>query len=85
MSGLLTHSNRPRVMTNSNINMRRMMRECMKGCRWCALIPITFGAVLFLLGYYLDAEVVRIQWLILTGFMVLTGVFMLIIVSLFLR
>lgn len=65
--------------------MRRMIRECMKGCRWCAFIPVTFGAVLYLLGYYLDAEVVRVLWLILTGFMVLMGVSMFIIASLFFR
>jgi len=57
----------------------------MKACRWCPLIPIIFGVVLFLLGYYLDAEVVRLLWLIFTGFMVLMGVMMLVMVNVFLR
>lgn len=43
-------------MATSEINMMGMMRVCMKSCQWCALMPITFGAVLFLLGYYLDAR-----------------------------
>jgi hypothetical protein len=68
-------------MKNSEINMMEMMKECMKGCRWCAFMPITFGAILFLLGYYLDAEIVRILWLIFTGFIVLMGIFMFIMVS----
>lgn len=72
-------------MENNEMNMMGMMKECMKGCRWCALMPITFGAILFLLGYYLDTEVVRILWLIFTGFMVLMGIFMLIMVSTFFR
>lgn len=43
-------------MATSEMSMVGMMRERMKGCQWCAALPITFGAVLFLLGYYLDAE-----------------------------
>jgi hypothetical protein len=69
------------IMTNSKMNMMRMM----KGCRFCALMPITFGAILFILGYFLDAETVRLLWLIFTGFMVVMGVFMLIIGSAFFR
>jgi hypothetical protein len=61
--------------------MKGCMRNCMKGCKWCAMMPVTFGAILFLLGYYLDAEVVRILWLIFTGFMVLMGIFMLIMIN----
>ena len=48
-------------------------------------MPIAFGAILFLLGYYLDAEVVRILWLIFTGFIVLMGIFMFIMASAFFR
>jgi hypothetical protein len=72
-------------MTNSEISMMAMMKECMKGCRWCAFMPIAFGTILFLLGYYLEAEIVRILWLVFTGLMVLMGVFMLVIVSAFFR
>ncbi len=68
-------------MPNGEIGMRGMVR----GCRWCAFMPITFGAVLFVLGYYLDAEVVRILWLIFTGFMVIMGIFMFVMASVFFR
>lgn len=68
-------------MSNSEINMMRMM----KYCRWCAFMPITFGAILFLLGYFLDAEVLRILWLIFTGFMVLMGIFMFIMANVFFK
>lgn len=53
-------------MATSGMNMMVMMRERMKRCRWCAALPITFGAVLFVLGYYLGAEAVRALWLIFT-------------------
>ena len=77
------------MMTNNEMQMNRMMGECMKGCmkgcRWCAIMPITFGIILFLLGYFLDAEVVRILWLIFTGFMVLMGIFMFIMAMVFFK
>jgi hypothetical protein len=44
-------------------------------------MPIIFGTILFLLGYYLDAEIVRIIWLILTGCVVLMGTFMLLMIT----
>lgn len=72
-------------MTKSEIDMKDMMKECMKKCRWCAFMPIIFGGVLFLVGYYLDAETVRTLWLIFTGFMVLMGIFMFIMASQFFR
>lgn len=54
-------------------------------CQWCAIFPVTFGAILFLLGYFLDAEVVRILWMILSGFMILMGAFMFIMTRTFFR
>jgi len=68
-------------MENNEMNMPEMMKACMKKCRWCPLMPITFGTILFLLGYYLNAEEVRLLWLIFTGFMVLMGIFMLIMIN----
>ncbi len=52
-----------------------MMGECMKGCRCFPLIPVMLGIGLFLLGYYLDAEITRILWMILSGLIILMGVF----------
>lgn len=65
----------------SESNMVGMMKECMKKCRWCPFIPITFGIISFLLGYFLDAEIVRILWLILSGMAILMGAFCFIIMS----
>jgi hypothetical protein len=50
-----------------------MMAECMKKCRWFPLTAVIIGVSLLLLGYYLDAEVTRILWMIATGLVVLTG------------
>lgn len=72
-------------MKNDEMNMMGMMRECMKGCRWCSFMPIVFGSILFLLGYFLDAEVVRILWLLFSGFIVLMGIFMFVMASTFFK
>lgn len=61
---------------------RSMMGQCMKGCRWFPLIPVILGAAFFLLGYYLDAEITRILWLVVSGFMILLGTFGFIMMSL---
>lgn len=68
-------------MADNEMHMMGMMKECMKRCRWCPLMPVVFGSILFLLGYFLDAENVRILWLVFTGFMVLMGIFMLIMIN----
>jgi len=51
-----------------------MMGECMKGCRWFPLIPLIIGIALFALGYFLDAEVVRVLWMVFSGVAVLVGI-----------
>tara|TARA_Y100000310_G_C20364858_1_gene660681 strand:+ start:460 stop:669 length:210 start_codon:yes stop_codon:yes gene_type:complete len=53
--------------------MKEMMKHCAEKCRWCPLIPLTLGVIAFLLGYYLDAETVRILWLVFSGLLVLMG------------
>ncbi len=68
-------------MVDSEMNMMGVMKEHMKGCRICAIMPIIFGTILFLLGYFLDAEVVRIIWLIFAGCIVLMGTFMLLMIT----
>lgn len=68
-------------MEKSKTDMMAMMKGCMKGCKWCAFMPIIFGIVLFLLGYFLSAEVVRILWLIMSGLIILMGIFCLIMMS----
>ncbi|MHC4647407.1 MAG: hypothetical protein ACYTBJ_18095 [Planctomycetota bacterium] len=58
-----------------------MMGRCMKGCRWFPLIPVVLGISLFLLGYYLDAEITRILWMVAAGLVILMGTFGLIMMS----
>jgi hypothetical protein len=60
---------------------RSMMNGCMKKCRWFPLFGVTIGILLLLLGYYLNAEVTRILWMVAAGFVVLVGIFVLIMMS----
>jgi hypothetical protein len=57
------------------------MGDCMKGCRWFPLVPVVFGVILLLLGYYLDAEITRVLWMAVAGLTVLLGTFGLIMMS----
>jgi len=66
-------------------NMMVMMKECMKGCRVCTLVPITLGILAFLLGYFMDAEIVRILWLIFSAMIAIFGIFALLMMSLFVK
>ena len=58
-----------------------MMAKCMKKCRWFPLIPLTVGILFFVAGYYLNAEIVRLLWLILSGLIILKGVLCFIMIS----
>ena len=57
------------------------MCNCMKGCRWFPLVPVILGIVLLLLGYYLDAEITRVLWMIAAGFGILLGTFALVMIG----
>ncbi|MDH3266826.1 MAG: hypothetical protein OEM25_07665 [Gammaproteobacteria bacterium] len=61
--------------------MGMMMREFMRAFRWVPLIPIVVGSVLFALGYFLDAEAVRILWLVLAALPIVLGVFGFVMIS----
>lgn len=50
------------------------MSKCMKMCRWCPVMLIAFGIILFLVGYFLSPEIVRILWLFSSVLWVLMGV-----------
>ncbi len=43
----------------------------MKRSRWFALIPAIAGISLLVLGYYLDAEVIKILGMIVAGFVLI--------------
>ena len=59
-----------------------IMTECMKRCKWFLLIPLVIGIFLLLLGYVLDAEVVRILWMTAIGSAILMGAFVFLMMSL---
>ncbi len=61
------------------------MGECMKRCRWFPLIPVVLGILLLLLGYYLNAEITRILWMIAAGFVILMGTFGLLMMNKMIR
>ena len=44
-----------------------VLGERFKGRRWQALIPAVAGISLLVLGYYLDAEVIKILGIIIVG------------------
>jgi len=69
----------------SEINMMEMMKEFMKGCKVCSLFPLILGILAFLLGYFLDAEIVRILWLVFSGLIVLFGIFIFLMINTFMR
>lgn len=56
--------------------MKTMMSKCYKGMRvfrWFPLMPVILGIIIFLTGFLLDAETVRMLWLIISGLLVLLG------------
>ena len=53
---------------------RSMMGKGMNVCRWFPLIPVIIGIALFLLGYYVNAEVTRVMLMLLAGSLALLGV-----------
>lgn len=53
--------------------MGMMMGHCLRAFRWLPLMPLGIGALLFLLGYFLSAEAVRILWLVLAAIPVILG------------
>jgi hypothetical protein len=64
---------------------RSMMAGCMRMCRWFPLMPVILGILFLLLGYYLDAEITRILWMLAAGFFILMGIFCLLMMSKMIR
>lgn len=64
------------VENNTPRNMMfQMMTHCATNMRWMPLLPITVGTALLLLGYFMEAESVRIVFLTLAALPVIMGVF----------
>ncbi len=57
------------------------MAEHTKKCRWFLLVPVVVGAGFFLSALFLDAEISRILWLIVSGLIILAGIFALIMMG----
>ena len=58
-----------------------MMAGCMKMCRWFPVVPVIFGISFLLLGYYLDASIIRVLWMLFAGFIAVMGTFGLILMG----
>ena len=54
---------------------KSMMAGCMRMCSWFPLIAVMFGITFLLLGYYLDASIIRVFWMLFAGCAVVMGVF----------
>jgi len=62
-------------------NCRSMMNKCMSACRWFPLVPVVLGIAFLMLGYFLDPEITRILWMMAAVFVVLMGIFVLVMMS----
>jgi hypothetical protein len=51
------------------------MAMCMNRCKWFPLMAVIFGIILFLLGYYLGADVTKTLLMIIAGVLILMGTF----------
>ena len=70
------------VENNSPGNMMsEMMRHCTTNMRWMPLFPLSIGVALFLLGYFLEPEIVRVLFLIMAAIPIIMGIFGLIIMN----
>lgn len=56
-----------RQTTNPIVWCETMMRGCAKYCYWFPVMGVLFMGSFLLLGYYLDAEALRVIWLTFTG------------------
>ncbi len=86
----MMHDVMPRMMETMGDDsmsgtMGTMMRHCMRSFGWFPLIPLGFGVVFFLLGYFLSAESVRILWLVLATIPIILGVLGLLLASAMMR
>jgi len=86
----MMHDVMPRMMETMGDDsmsgmMRTMMRHCMRSFRWFPLIPLGFGVIFFLLGYFLSAEAVRVLWLVLATIPIILGVLGLLLTNAMMR
>ncbi len=70
----------PPVSECSDMNKVRIKRS-----GWALLILYSVGVILFLMGWFLSAEAVRVFWLILSGWTVIIGSIGLVMVFVIMR
>ncbi|ATX80050.1 hypothetical protein Ga0123461_1637 [Mariprofundus aestuarium] len=62
-----------------------MMKTCIEKGGWALLIPYSIGVILFLVGWFLSAEALRLIWLILSSLIATVGFIGLVMVNLMIR
>ncbi|ATX81600.1 hypothetical protein Ga0123462_0730 [Mariprofundus ferrinatatus] len=78
--------------------MGEMLHGCLDRCEnsevvnisidrggWLLIVPYTVGVILFLVGWFLSAEAVRVLWLLITGLIAVVGFVGLVMVYLIIR
>ncbi len=70
---------------DSKVNMKDGMEKCMKGAKWFMLIPGLILITAFVLTYFLDPDVVKTLWLVITGTLVGLGLLFMTLNSLWFR
>ena len=63
-------------------NYLALVNSCMKLARWFPYSLVFTGLALFVLGYLLEPETVKTLWLVITGFLTLSGLFILAMINL---
>jgi len=63
-------------------NYLELVNSCMKLARWLPYSLVFSGLALFVLGYLLEPETVKTLWLVITGFLTLSGLFILVMINL---
>jgi hypothetical protein len=71
--------------TKSAFTEKSIVKKCMQKCRWCPLIAVIFGIIFLLLGYFLNAEIIRVFWMINAGIVILMGTLCLIMMNVMVR
>ena len=61
-------------ITKNEQGAEHNMGDCIKKCKVCPFAFLVFTVIVFSVGYFLDAQVVRILWLIFASLGIIMGV-----------
>ena len=73
---------------NAKINMKEGMGKCMegmKGAKWFMLFPGLILIIAFLLTFFLNPELVKVLWLVITCILLGLGLTFMLFIGLWLR